>query len=52
MKRASKREKRRAKTPLIREKYVNTYHNASTPPKPTERPEMVAFYNAAERILN
>ena len=30
---------------------VNTYHNQSTPPKPTERPEMVAFYNAADGVL-
>jgi len=30
---------------------VNTYHNLRTPPKPGERPEMVAFYNAADPVL-
>jgi GAF domain-containing protein len=30
---------------------VNTYHNTRTPPKPGERPEMVAFYNAADPVL-
>ncbi|HLW00581.1 MAG TPA: GAF domain-containing protein [Ktedonobacterales bacterium] len=30
---------------------VNTYHNTRTPPKPDERPEMVAFYNAADPVL-
>jgi GAF domain-containing protein len=29
----------------------NTYHNLRTPPKPGERPEMVAFYNAADPVL-
>lgn len=31
--------------------YVNTYRNASTPPKASERREMVAFYDAAEPVL-
>src|SRR5579885_679158 len=30
---------------------INTYHNMRTPPKPDERPEMVAFYNAADPVL-
>src|SRR5215470_8853872 len=30
---------------------VNIYHNRRTPPKPDERPEMVAFYNAADPVL-
>lgn len=33
------------------EAFVNTYHNMRTPPKPGERPEMVAFYNAADPVL-
>lgn len=31
--------------------YVNTYHNSSTPPKPTERSDWTAFYTAAEPVL-
>ncbi len=30
---------------------ANTYHNRRTLPKPDERPEMVAFYNAADPVL-
>jgi GAF domain-containing protein len=33
------------------ERFVNTYRNARTQPKPTERPELVAFYNEADRVL-
>lgn len=31
--------------------FVNAYHNTRTPPKPGERQEMVAFYNAADPVL-
>ncbi len=31
--------------------YVNTYHNQRTLPKPGERAEMMAFYNAADPVL-
>jgi GAF domain-containing protein len=31
--------------------FVNTYHNKRTPPKASEREEMVAFYDAAEPVL-
>lgn len=31
--------------------FADTYHNIRTPPKPGERPEMVAFYNAADPVL-
>jgi GAF domain-containing protein len=31
--------------------HENTYHNVRTPPKLGERPEMVAFYNAADPVL-
>jgi GAF domain-containing protein len=31
--------------------FANTYHNMRTPPKSGERPEMVAFYNAADPVL-
>ncbi len=33
------------------EAFTNTYHNMRTPPKPTERKEFVAFYNAADPVL-
>ena len=29
---------------------VNTYRNVRTPPKPGERPEMLAFYDAADAV--
>lgn len=30
---------------------LNTYHNKQTTPKPGERPELVAFFDAADRVL-
>jgi GAF domain-containing protein len=33
-------------------RFSNSYHNEATPPKPTERPEMSAFYAAADRVLS
>lgn len=30
---------------------LNTYHNKRTPPKVGERPELVAFFEAADRVL-
>lgn len=30
---------------------INTYHNASTPPKPEEKPELSAFNNAVDGVL-
>lgn len=30
---------------------INTYHNASTPPKPGEKPELSAFNDAADGVL-
>ena len=33
------------------EAFINTYHNMRTPPKPSEREEFVAFYNAADPVL-
>lgn len=32
--------------------YVNTYHNHRTPAKASERPELVAFYDATDTILS
>jgi len=31
--------------------FINTYHNSHTSPKSGERPEMVAFYDAADPVL-
>src|ERR671927_1428080 len=30
---------------------LNTYHNKKTPAKEGERPDLVAFYEAADRVL-
>jgi GAF domain-containing protein len=30
---------------------LNSYHNKATPPKDGERPDLVAFYGAADRVL-
>lgn len=32
--------------------YTNVYHNASTPPKETEPPELQAFFDATDRVLS
>jgi GAF domain-containing protein len=34
-----------------RERFVNSYHNERTAPRPGERPELVAFYEAVDGLL-
>jgi len=36
---------------MVDERFLNSYHNASTPPSPDVPPELVAFMIAADRVL-